>query len=94
MPEAKWVAVAEVYGDVEAEIIRGLLEATGIPVMLSKEGAGQAIGLQIGSMGEVQVLVPDNHVQSAQRIVDDYFAGKRDHDDEEEVPDQGSEEGA
>jgi hypothetical protein len=75
MTNSKWEVVAEVYGDLEAELIRGLLQVEGIPVTLSKEGAGQALGLQVGIMGEVQVLVPTDHVDKARGIVDDYFAG-------------------
>jgi hypothetical protein len=82
MTNSKWEVVAEVYGDLEAEIIRGLLQAEGIPVTLSKEGAGQAIGLQVGAMGEVQVLVPTDHVEKARGIVDDYFAGNFNTDEE------------
>ena len=86
MTNSKWETVAEVYGDLEAEIIRGLLQAEGIPVTLSKEGAGQAIGLQIGPLGEVQVLVPTDHVDNARGIVDDYFAGKLDTDEGAPAP--------
>jgi hypothetical protein len=87
MTNSKWEVVAEVYGDLESEIIRGLLQAEDIPVTLSKEGAGQALGLQVGSMGEVQVLVPTEHVGKAQGIVDDYFAGKYNTDEELLTPD-------
>jgi hypothetical protein len=86
MTNSKWELVAEVYGDLEAEIIRNLLQAEGIPVTLSKEGAGQALGLQIGIMGEVQVLVPTDHLENARSIVDDYFAGKFNIDDVNSTP--------
>ena len=82
MTNSKWVTVAEVYGDLEAEIIRGLLQANGISVMLSKEGAGQALGLQIGKMGEVQVLVPSENADYSRSIIDDYYAGKLDTDED------------
>ena len=82
MTNSKWEIVAEVYGDLEAEIIRGLLQAEGIPVTLSKEGAGQALGLQVGKMGEVQVLVPTENMDESRGIVDDYFTGKFDTDEE------------
>ena len=82
MTQSKWEVVAEVYGDLEAEIIRGLLQAEGILVTLSKEGAGQALGLQIGALGEVQVLVSTENVDKARLIVDDSFAGNYDTDEQ------------
>ena len=82
MTNSKWETVAEVYGELEAEIIRGLLQAEGISVMLSKEGAGQALGLQVGKMGEVQVLVPTENAENSRSIIDDYFAGKFDTDED------------
>jgi len=82
MTNSKWETVAEVYGDLEAEIIRSLLQAEGIPVTLSKEGAGQALGLQVGKMGEVQVLVTTENAEKSRSIIDDYFAGKFDTDEE------------
>lgn len=84
MTNSKWEVVAEVYGDLEAEIIRGLLQAENIPVTLSKEGAGQALGLQVGIMGEVQVLVPSEYVSNARDIVDDYFSGNYTPEEDED----------
>lgn len=78
MPEPIWEIVAEVYGDLKAELLRGLLEAEGIPVTLNQEGAGRAVGLQIGSLGEVKVLVPSNSIDSARKVVQDYYAGAYD----------------
>ena len=82
MTNSKWETVAEVYGELEAEIIRSLLQTEGISVMLSKEGAGQALGLQVGKMGEVQVLVPTENAEISRGIIDDYFAGKFDTDED------------
>lgn len=73
--DLEWVEVGEVSGDLQAEILGGMLEAQGIPVFLSHEGAGKALGLEIGGMGLVKVLVPSNRVDQALGILQDYDAG-------------------
>lgn len=75
MSEEKWTQVAAVHGDLQAELLRGLLEAQEIPVLLSQEGAGRAIGLTIGPMGEVRILVPGSQLVRAQSILAAYEAG-------------------
>jgi hypothetical protein len=75
MSENKWEIVAEVYGELEAELIRGLLEAEGIEVFLNQEGAGRVYGLNVGSLGMVQIMVPSRDIQLAQVILADYNSG-------------------
>lgn len=72
----KWEIVAEIFGEIEAEIIRGLLEAGGIEVFLNQEGAGRAYGINVGSMGKVQVMVRSQQFELARQILDDYRSGK------------------
>lgn len=75
MSEEKWELVIEVSGELQAHLLRNLLEAQGITVFLNQEGAGKAYGLTVGPLGQVQVLVPENQSQEARRIVDEYYAG-------------------
>jgi hypothetical protein len=75
MNEEKWTQVAVVHGDLQAELLRGLLEAQEIPVLLSQEGAGRAIGLTVGPLGEVRVLVPGSLSGQARSILAAYEAG-------------------
>lgn len=70
-----WVAIERVPGEFQAEILRGLLEAQGIRVFLSQEGAGRAIGLSVGPLGEVEILVPAESRQLALQVLEDYRAG-------------------
>lgn len=77
-----WAVLVEVAGMLQAEILRGLLEAQEIPSVLSQEGAGRAIGLTIGTMGAVQILVPAEDLGRAQELLDAYYAGS----DEEAEP--------
>ena len=73
MTEEPWEVLDEISGSIDAEIIRGMLEAQNIPVVLSQEGAGRALGLTIGSLGETQILVPKSKLESAQAVLDDYY---------------------
>ena len=73
MGEKKWELLDEISGSIDAEIIRGLLESQGIEVILSQEGAGRAIGLTVGPMGEIQILVPKDQLGIAQEILADYY---------------------
>lgn len=75
MEEVKWASLMRVAGDLQAEIFGGLLEAQGIPVLLSQEGAGKVYGLSVGPLGEVEILVPSNQLESAQKVMQDYQAG-------------------
>jgi len=76
MPERRWEVVEEVAGELNAELLRGLLEAQGIDVFLSQEGAGRAIGLSFSPMGLVQVLVPNDAVEEARAILAEYYSGE------------------
>ncbi len=75
MSEPTWVQVTTVQAEVHAEILRGLLEAQEIPVLLSREGAGRALGLSVGPLGEVHILVPDQFQTKARDIIMQYRSG-------------------
>ena len=51
MSEQSWEKIGVAAGDLQAKIFKGLLEAQGIPVVLSQEGAGRVFGLSVGLMG-------------------------------------------
>ncbi len=76
MAENKWVLLEVISGSFQAEILRGLLEAQGIQVVLSQEGAGHyAYATTVGSLGAVQLLVPANELANAEKVLADYRAG-------------------
>jgi hypothetical protein len=76
MDEPQWIYLDEVFGELQAEIFRGLLEANGISVLLSQEGVGKAYGLSFTQLGKVEILVPEEHLRLAKQILSDYKAGK------------------
>ena len=75
MTQQQWAVVDEVDGPFQADIIRGLLEAQDISVLVSKPGAGAAIGITLGLLGRVQILVQSDDLERARQIVSDYYAG-------------------
>ncbi|RMF41415.1 MAG: DUF2007 domain-containing protein [Anaerolineae bacterium] len=80
----KWIALTRTEGALEAEILRGLLEANDIPVVLSQEGAASAIGLGIGPLAEVEIFVPQEQHAAAQELLNAYRRG--DLSPEEDAP--------
>jgi hypothetical protein len=77
MPEVKWEVIYEVAGAIQAEIIRGLLEAQEISVWLSQESAGrEAYSAGVGLLGRVQVLVPTYQIERAKEVLDAYYSGE------------------
>ena len=76
MSEQTWKTVISIQGELQAEILRGLLEAQGIPVQLSQEGVARVYGLGVGPLAEVDILVPANKFQAAQEIIESYQTGE------------------
>jgi hypothetical protein len=76
MSEERWEVIVEVAGQLQAEIMRGMLEAQGIKVWISQEGAGRAYGLNVGRLGRVQILVPVGEVDQAKALLDEYYSGQ------------------
>ena len=76
MQEEKWEVITSVSGDLNAEILRGLLEAQGIRVVLSQEGVGHSVyPVSVGLFGKVDVLVPSSQKEQALQVLKDYEAG-------------------
>ena len=78
MNQEEWVLVDTVAGQLQAEVVRGLLEAQGIQVWLNQAGAAHAYAMTVGSMGRVEILVPSSASEQAQQILDEYYEGNLD----------------
>jgi len=78
------VVVYTAGGPAQANLVKSLLEAEGIPVMSVQEGAGAAYGLMIGPMGEVTILVPAIHAETARALLMDAGVDEPSDEDEEE----------
>jgi hypothetical protein len=88
MSNIQWEKVTEVFGRLEAEMLKSFLEAEGVPVELFQEGAGQsAFALNVGALGLVEVFVPTEKVVEARELIEAFQ-----HPDEDETSDDLSSE--
>jgi hypothetical protein len=63
------VTVYRACGELEAEVIKGLLESAGIPVLLKYESVGRVYGITVDGLGEVQVVVPEERADEARTLI-------------------------
>jgi hypothetical protein len=75
-------------GKLEAETVKILLESFGIPAFINQESAGSTYGLTVGPLGEVDVMVPHEHLGAAKKIISDMREGKLEVDDNTPGSDQ------
>ncbi|MCU0488278.1 MAG: DUF2007 domain-containing protein [Anaerolineales bacterium] len=76
MSDTQWEVLEQVSGSVAAEVLKGLLTAQGINVVLSQEGIGDSVyPVSVGPLSEIQILVPSDQLETAQKIMQDYQAG-------------------
>ncbi len=59
--------VYRVLGSMQGEIIRGRLEASGIPAMLDAEST--ILPFSVPDMGEVRILVPSERAEEARELL-------------------------
>jgi hypothetical protein len=67
----KLVEVYRAQGEPEAQLIKGLLECEGIPVLLKYESAGRVYGLTVDGMGEVKVMVWEKMADAAKSLIEE-----------------------
>jgi hypothetical protein len=65
----EWAKVYITAGELEAEMIKGFLQAQGITVTLIQESVGRTLGLSAGMLGQVQVLVPEDQFDEARILL-------------------------
>jgi len=76
MKQEEWVKIDTTGGQLQAELLRGMLEAQGIQVWLNQAGAAHAYALNVGSLGRVEILVPSSASEQAKKLLDDYYSGR------------------
>lgn len=93
MTEEEWVLLDRVQGQLQAEILKGLLEAQGITVWINQEGAARAYAIEVGTLGMVEILVPSRMADQARGVLEAYNRGDFENMGfEEPGPDEGPEE--
>jgi hypothetical protein len=69
MADSDLVTVYSSMGMLRAQVIRGKLEASGVPVYLKYESVGQVFGLTVDGLGLVEVKVPEIFVDQALDLI-------------------------
>lgn len=78
-----WVVVDNFIDVIHADIVRGRLEAEGIPAILGNRHLVTAEWLYSQAMGGVQVMVPSECISDAREIIAEIDAGKCEYENEE-----------
>ena len=86
----KLVSVYSAAGLLEANMLKAFLEAQELQVFLSQESVGRTLGLSAGSLGLVDILVPDSQVAEAKQLINEIAAGKFVGYEYSEEPDDSS----
>jgi len=76
MNKRKWELVTVLQDPIQAEIIRGLLEAQGITIHIVREGYQAAMGIANQASVRIEILAPNDQVVEARQVINDYNAGK------------------
>lgn len=63
------VKVYRAAGELEAQVIKGILESEGIPVLLQYESVGRVYGLTVDGIGEVSVMVWEEMADKARELI-------------------------
>ena len=82
------VVVYTTAAQLEANIIKGLLEAAGLPAVISQEGAGAAFGFTVGALGMVDILVAEKDAAEAEKLIAAMQRGQLEEGDEANSPDE------
>ena len=65
--------MVEVYratGEMEAQVVKGLLESYGIPCLLKSDAARSVHTFVVDGMGEVRVMVWESMAEEAKKLVE------------------------
>jgi Putative prokaryotic signal transducing protein len=63
------VMVARLFDATEAEMLRGLLEAEGVPAMVADGHTSRAISFLQTAIGGVRILVPESYLEKAREVL-------------------------
>ena len=65
----KLVEVYRAAGEMEAQVIKGLLESYGIPCFLKGDAARTIYGLTVDGLGEVKIMVRESMTEQARKLI-------------------------
>ena len=64
------IVIFRTHSDVEASIVRGLLEANGVPSVITSDVPHNIFPLMVNGLGEVRISVREDDADDARRIID------------------------
>ena len=65
----KMVEIYRATGDIEAQVIKSLLESYGIPCLMKSEAAPSVHMFAVDGMGEVRVMVWESMAEKARLLI-------------------------
>ncbi|MEW5981451.1 MAG: ribonuclease III [Acidobacteriota bacterium] len=77
LPGAEPVVVLRTHSDIEASIVRGLLDAHGITATLTSDVPHSVFPLSVDGLGEVRITVSAAQADEAARLIADYRQDER-----------------
>jgi ribonuclease-3 len=69
---ADLVVIFRAHSDIEASVVRGLLEAHGVPSVTSSDVPHSVFPLTVSALGEVRISVNESDAESARRIIESH----------------------
>jgi hypothetical protein len=85
------IIVYKARGELEAQLIKGMLDGYNIPCILRSNAAGSVHSFVFDGMGEVRVMVPEAYAEKAQNIINsEYQPDAQNHEDEDLPPTHGN----
>ena len=81
----EWADLVEIYrmAPMDADLMRSVLEGSGIPAVVQRAGSAAAYPLTVGDLGDAKLLVPRDRVQEALLVIDAAEGGDVSSEDQE-----------
>ena len=68
--QQKLVQVYKARGELEAQVIKGLLESHDIPCLFQSNTASSVHAFAIDGLGEVKIMVPEDRAEEAKELIE------------------------
>jgi hypothetical protein len=67
------IEVYKAKGELEAQVIKGMLDSYGIPCILRSNAAGSVHSFVFDGMGEVRIMVPESYAEEAKAVINSEY---------------------
>ena len=67
---SSYEVVYTAHGQLDADLIKALLEANGVQASLAGESVGSSFGIIMGPLADIDILVPAGQADTARTILD------------------------